>query len=92
MSNIIVDNPSKTKKTIIRIFFYFLVIFILFLIPIIYKLYLVTYGIEMLLFISPFYTIGEFVGISVIVFLAEYYLFVKKKVEIKDKEVKKNMS
>jgi hypothetical protein len=51
-----------------------------------------TYGIEMLLFITPFYAIGEFIAISFLVFLAEYYLFVKKKLEMKNKETRRNVS
>src|SRR4051812_42765171 len=80
------------KKFIFRIIFYSLVFFVLLLIPIIYKLFFMTYEIEMLFFIFPPYVIGEIIGTSILVFLAEYYYFVKKQVEIKDKDLRKGIS
>ncbi len=59
------------------------VFWILFLIPIVYKSFFLTYGIEMLYFICSPYIIGEFIGISLLVFWAEYYWFVKNRLEIK---------
>jgi hypothetical protein len=80
------------KKLWIRIFFYFSLLLLLLLIPTIYKRFFMTCGIEMLIFLSPFYTFCEAVGISIIIFLAEYYLFAKLKVEIENKELRKGMS
>ena len=51
-----------------------------------------TYGIEMLLFLCPPYLIGELLAIASLVLLAEYYLFVKKKVEIENKELRRGVS
>jgi len=53
-----------------------------------------TYGIEMLLFLSPPYLIGELITIISLVLLAEYYLFVKviKKVKIEDKWLRLKVS
>ena len=52
-----------------------------------------TYGIEMLLFISPPYVVGELIGISIVVFFAENYLFTKvMKLGIENKELRRGVS
>jgi len=78
----------KQKRLWTRLFFYCFLLILLLLIPIIYGNFFITYGIEMLLFVHPFYIIGEFIGIYLINFWAEYYFFVKKNIEIKDKSLR----
>ena len=52
-----------------------------------------TYGIEMLLFISLPYVVGELIGISIVVFFAENYLFTKvMKLGIENKELRRGVS
>src|SRR5688572_27125423 len=80
------------KEQLFRIIFYSLFLLFLILVPTIYKSFFMTYRIEMLYFIFPRYVIGEFIGISILVCWAEYYFFVKKKIEIKNKELRKIIS
>jgi hypothetical protein len=62
------------KKLVVRLVFHFLLSLLLFLIPVIYKLYFATCcGMEVLLFVTPFYIIPEFIVVTILVFLAEYY-------------------
>lgn len=77
------------KKVIVRIFFYSIIFLIFALIPIIYKRFFMTCGIGMLIFFLPFYLLWELILIIGLVFLAEYYLFVKLiKIKIENEKLR----
>src|SRR3954468_2385165 len=86
-----VKLSHKQKQLVFRIIFYSFVFFILLLIPIIYKLFFMTYGIEMMVFFLSPYPIYELIAIISAVLLAEFYLFKKLKIEIENNKLKSNL-
>src|SRR3954452_15777769 len=81
-------NSFTQKKSRVRAIFYSSFLLLLCLVPAVYRLF-ITCGMEMLFFLFLPY---EFIVATIVVIWAEYYYFVKKKLEIKDKDLKKGIS
>jgi len=79
---------TNQKKLVYRVVFYLLFWLLLLAIPIIYERYFMDCGIDMLLFFSLQYSVCKLIAIISIVFLAEYWLFAKLRVEIKEKKMR----